>query len=764
MTKKNPIFRIFAIICAVALLCAVFVRRMNEETSLVVATIEERVKTLNAIIPQTRHDDISLYWEVLGTLDFAPIYLSLKDSDGKILLEQNVQLRDSSYLLGSSSHRFAIEFNGQEFGVVNVLISGVEIAIRVLLRDWWYFGIIVFLVMFVVASEWIGVRLTKRQYEEGLRWLQNRFPSEEALTSTNEHNNEVPHVSSPAFLELLECVGKLINNNKELVKNSAIASMTQMVAHDVRKPFSLVKSALSILNHASNIEDVRKNMRVIGPSIEKALTSVNGMLEDIMEIGRTEKPVTEATSLIAILDASLHEVFQVHQSVEVGMSYRFLHQHALEVEFSKIQRAISNIVGNAVQAMKGCGNIWFETLEKDGFVILNISNSGPLIPEEDLPKIFDAFYSKGKKGGTGLGLAIARKVAVAHGGTVNCGYTHDRKFVEFTFYLPVADAMEEGISESLFQSSKQYIDAMASLVPKSQSVDSFVLNDPREAEFEARILDAAKKLGRPIELAMIDDEPLYRAALRGLVGNRFEIAAAIQLKLYDNSADILSAAFSPASIPPDCIVCDIDLSSTDPLDGFGVVEELRIRGFSGRICVHSNRSSLEDSKKGLNAGADLILPKPMSRAHLLGFIAAAVPSANVAAKGQEPHSDRKPLVVVVDDDALMLMGWEMELGADVDVILAESVDELMSKLDSDSGIAARITCVITDFWLGEGSCLDQDIVGKLCARNYNGPILLSSNTDADCHVSVFTAAISKQAVNWDSLKKILEESESRRKP
>jgi hypothetical protein len=154
----------------------------------------------------------------------------------------------------------------------------------------------------------------------------------------------------------------------------------------------------------------------------------------------------------------------------------------------------------------------------------------------------------------------------------------------------------------------------------------------------------------------------------------------------------------------------------------------------------------------------------MSRAHLLGFVAAAVPNANVTPETQEHQPIRKPLVIVVDDDALMLMGWEMELGADVDVILAESVDELMSKIDSDSGIAARIACVITDFWLGEGSCLDQDIVGKLCARNYNGPILLSSNTDADSHASVFTAAISKQAVNWDTLKNIIEASERKRKP
>ena len=105
--------------------------------------------------------------------------------------------------------------------------------------------------------------------------------------------------------------------------SAAIARTTQMLAHDVRKPFSLVKSALSILSHAQNIDDVRKSMNVIGPSIDKSLTSVNAMLDDIMEIGRIEKPITEPTSLIAIIEASLSETFQVHQNTQIALRYNF---------------------------------------------------------------------------------------------------------------------------------------------------------------------------------------------------------------------------------------------------------------------------------------------------------------------------------------------------------------------------------------------------------------------------------------------------------
>ena len=60
------------------------------------------------------------------------------------------------------------------------------------------------------------------------------------------------------------------------------------------------------------------------------------------------------------------------------------------------------------------------TKETDGSIEFCVGNSDSYIPPEDLGKIFEAFYTKGKEQGTGLGLAIAKMVVEAHGGSIRC--------------------------------------------------------------------------------------------------------------------------------------------------------------------------------------------------------------------------------------------------------------------------------------------------------------------------------------------------------
>ncbi len=239
-------------------------------------------------------------------------------------------------------------------------------------------------------------------------------------------------------------------------------------------------------------------MTVIGPSVEKALASVNGTLDDIMEIGRVEKPITESASLISIIDESLAEVFQIYHDTQIPLQYDMGYAHSINVEPSKIQRVISNIIGNAVQAMNRKGQVWLKSLERNNVVEVTIGNSGPLIPEEDLSKLFEAFYSKGKKGGTGLGLAIASKVVTAHGGQICCQYTGDRKFVEFVFTLPITEKFETEKALKLPRSSEAIRSAIATLERAIASNESMVVSDPREIDFENKIVEAAKRLKRPI--------------------------------------------------------------------------------------------------------------------------------------------------------------------------------------------------------------------------------------------------------------------------
>ncbi len=78
---------------------------------------------------------------------------------------------------------------------------------------------------------------------------------------------------------------------------------------------------------------------------------------------------------------------------------------------------------------------------------LAVSDTGPGIPPEHLPHVFDRFFrvpGQGREGGTGLGLAIVREVAAAHGGTATCA-SHPGEGTTFGLTLPVwTDAAGSG--------------------------------------------------------------------------------------------------------------------------------------------------------------------------------------------------------------------------------------------------------------------------------------------------------------------------------
>jgi len=78
-----------------------------------------------------------------------------------------------------------------------------------------------------------------------------------------------------------------------------------------------------------------------------------------------------------------------------------------------MERALSNLVDNAVKYTEKSGSIAIRTVEKDDEIILSVADTGPGIPSDALPRIFERFFRVDRArsralGGTGLGLAIVR--------------------------------------------------------------------------------------------------------------------------------------------------------------------------------------------------------------------------------------------------------------------------------------------------------------------------------------------------------------------
>ena len=105
-----------------------------------------------------------------------------------------------------------------------------------------------------------------------------------------------------------------------------------------------------------------------------------------------------------------------------------------------LRRAIDNVLGNVAAHTPEGSTATITVTGRDGQVVLAVSDDGPGVPPEQLPRIFDRFYRAGapsRRPGSGLGLAIVAAVAAAHDGTVAAA-ANDPHGLRITLTLPAA--------------------------------------------------------------------------------------------------------------------------------------------------------------------------------------------------------------------------------------------------------------------------------------------------------------------------------------
>jgi len=511
----------------------------------------------------------------------------------------------------------------------------------------------------------------------------------------------------------------------------AIARMTQMLAHDVRKPFSMLRMGLGMLGKAQDPAGVKNVLSRLVPEIDKAISSVDGLISDVMEVGsNSTELIQESTTPEALIVATLGEVCRVYPKAEISIDYNLAHQHQVNVHAQKVGRVFSNILGNAIQSMGYRGNIWFKTREQGGFVEFTVGNTGSIIPAESLPRLFEAFFTSGKKGGTGLGLAIAQKVVKAHGGRIWCESTknpkHPNGYVEFKFTLPIASSIASETDAKLPRHSSEIAKGLFSMAEAAGSSTSL---DSSELNFETEIIALAKAKGRPIHVLIVDDEEIYRSALASLLGRTPEMAGAV----LTIQAEGYAAGLVKLADEPDLVITDVDMGSDG--NGFNLVEEIRLLGYSGLVCVHSNRMVAADHRTALDNGADAFIPKPVARAQLLKLVIQAAQQATVAALVPTPNdiiATTRPQVLVVDDNPFILDAWAATLMPDAEVHLIASHEDLAALLEKDPTFLWRLAVVVTDYHF-DGSHYDgQDVAQLIKQQRPLLKVLLSSD-------GVFTA-------------------------
>ena len=213
-------------------------------------------------------------------------------------------------------------------------------------------------------------------------------------------------------------------------KLAAVGRLASGVAHEIRNPVAMISSSLATANYPETQEGEREEMFAIAARESKRLEALTA---DFLTYARPS-PLRRTPALINDLLSYIAAVTRVH-SASRGITIVSELEDDLRVDLDapQIEGALLNLVMNATDATPSGGIVKLNASLEENILSIEVEDSGPAIPEADLPQIFEPFFTT-KPAGTGLGLAIARSAAIAHGGDLHLSQNRDG-CVTFTLTL-----------------------------------------------------------------------------------------------------------------------------------------------------------------------------------------------------------------------------------------------------------------------------------------------------------------------------------------
>jgi PAS domain S-box-containing protein len=227
-----------------------------------------------------------------------------------------------------------------------------------------------------------------------------------------------------------------------------------IVAHDLRNPLAAVNMAAANIIRNLPTAAARTSIRKAAEMIRRATDRANGLIQDLLDVTRIEagsltveraplevpELIAEVTETFALMatEASLHLTTEIPEQIPLVLADK-----------SRVLQVFSNVVGNAMKFTPPGGSVRVGAVSGGGSVCFRVEDTGPGIPGDQIPHLFDRFWQgrHGDRRGAGLGLPIAKGIVEAHGGRL---WVESRPGhgTAFYFTLPVASDIGDRSGEA----------------------------------------------------------------------------------------------------------------------------------------------------------------------------------------------------------------------------------------------------------------------------------------------------------------------------
>jgi two-component system, sporulation sensor kinase E len=254
-------------------------------------------------------------------------------------------------------------------------------------------------------------------------------------------DSQVGHDDSGGYVIVLSDVTEERLSMEERIedeRSSSIVRLAAGVAHELGNPLNsltihlqLIERKLKKLRGDADAAKLAESLQVCQGEVQR----LDGIITHFLEAVRPQKPELNELNLVQLVE----EVLRVQ---EAELSDR---QLEVKVEVSddlpvilgdrgQIKQVFFNLIKNAMEAMQSGGSLRILARRDDEYIYLQFVDTGSGISEENLSKVFQAYYTT-KKEGHGLGMMIVERIMREHGGHINIE-SHKEKGTAITLQFP----------------------------------------------------------------------------------------------------------------------------------------------------------------------------------------------------------------------------------------------------------------------------------------------------------------------------------------
>ncbi|MEW8092149.1 MAG: HAMP domain-containing sensor histidine kinase, partial [Candidatus Thiodiazotropha endolucinida] len=220
--------------------------------------------------------------------------------------------------------------------------------------------------------------------------------------------------------------------------------LVAQVSHDLRTPLAALHGYLETVNmKGEDLNEARRD-EYLGIALNQS-ERLKRMVEELFELAQLEardtKPVCEPMPLAELVQDVIQKFQLRARQAGVTLDWQIPETSPfVNADFALTERVLDNLIANALDHVEEGGRVTLQIAQQDQQAVVNVTDSGSGISEDDLPHIFDPFYKKrqtGKEGGhAGLGLAIAQRMVELQGGHITASNSEGGGAC-FSFTLPL---------------------------------------------------------------------------------------------------------------------------------------------------------------------------------------------------------------------------------------------------------------------------------------------------------------------------------------